>query len=137
MSPDEYFQEQLAELERQWAAGDFRAVPEAIATCHAGKHPLPDWLAAATLRALEVTFQHGGAPGRGKKGGHLVRAARTDRDWMRWTAAMACLKDRSSKTTEDMAFEQAQEMLAGTPSQGSPEAIRASYYRINRLRDSG
>jgi hypothetical protein len=137
MSPQEYYQKELEACQRDWLQGHFRAIPEAIAICHAGGHPLPDWLAEATLEALAVAFEHGGAPGRGKTGGHSVRSARSDRDWMRWTAAMACLKDRRHDVTEDEAFEQAQAMLAGTPSQGSPLAIKASYYRINRFRNSG
>lgn len=128
---------QIEAHRRRWEAGDFRAVIDAVEDCHNWDRPLPDWLAAPVLYSLQFALREGGSPGKGKTGRFATQSARRDRDWNRWLAASAWLVDRPAGMTRDEALDGAHAMLAGTPHQGSPAAILASYRRVNRMRNTG
>jgi hypothetical protein len=74
--------------------------------------PLPDWLCTALQELL------------------TERLPQPPINWTRWNLALT-LHDVSGLTWEDT-WERATEMLADTPAQGGPEAIRKSYQAFER-----
>lgn len=130
MTPEAYFEQELARLREQFDAGDFRAIPEAVALLAAREPEWPDWLIHAVMHALSVAFEHGGATGKGKTGGFVIRAKRADIDAKRHQVAFMCLTVRKSHETRADAFAEAQALLQGTFAQGSPGAIEDSFNRV-------
>lgn len=125
---------ELERLQERWEQGDFRAVAEAFSHLSWQEPEWPEWIRSAVLEALAFAFENAGAAGKGKKGGHLVQAKRADVDAMRWSIAKMCLGGRAPGETRPEAFARAQEMLAGSFAQGSPQAIEKSYERHAKSR---
>lgn len=100
-------------------AGRQKAILDAIAFCAQWQVPIPLWLAAAVSRP---------APKRGRG-----RPPADETDFVRWDMVTEC-RDRKGDdhipTTWEATFEAVSEMLRGTPHQGTPETIRASYKRV-------
>ena len=136
---------EIAGYRRRWEQGDFRAVLDAFEHFHNWSEALPDWLANAVWMALQLAYEVGGAPGKGRTGTFKAQAARNDLHWWRWLVASSWLANRPvrlidgkpKRMTREDALEGAREQLAGTPYRGSASAILASYHKVERLRKKG
>jgi hypothetical protein len=142
MTAEEFFEQELSALERQWRAGYFPALREAVVFCHTAGAQVPQWLAEALVVELDAAFAGVKTTGRGRTGGHMARARAHQNDRARWEWACFFLSQREpgrggrvidgKLMTRDHAFELASEQLRGTPAQGSKDAVKASYERVQR-----
>jgi hypothetical protein len=139
---DSVVSEKLARCEAEWDAEFYPAAIGALLLCERVNMPLPPWLALAARKALQFTYKNGGADGRGKRGGHLARAKRERIDGWRWHLADQGLKHRKLlpswgfPANRDGAFEWASKSLAGTVAQGSPSAVKASFERVQKRKNT-
>ena len=113
--------------------GDPTKLVTGVQWCVTGQLPLPHWLAPEVAAAMVHFFRKGGANGRGKGGGLAVRYQRQRTDRLRHQIAEHELARRTSVggNMQD-AFERTSERLRGTLAQGSADAIKKSYFRIQR-----
>lgn len=138
MTPQQFYEGELERLRADWENGDFRAIADAVALLAVRDPEWPEWLITAVMGALATAFEAGGAPGKGKTGGHLARARRADIDAKRHQVAFFELALRRRGETREDAFEAAHVRLRATFAKGSASAIQASYNRHQRrLRNRG
>jgi hypothetical protein len=130
----ELCKDQLEDCRRSFELGDTTRIPLAVKWCVLGNLPLPEWLAPDVEAATEWFFRKGGATGRGKGGGNLVRYKRQRIDRLRHQIALHELARRNSVGgTRADAFERASERLQGTFAQGSPGAVEDSHDKVQAI----
>jgi hypothetical protein len=127
MAEDDGESANLAHCKWLWENENFLGVFLGFTYSEAYK-AMPKWLAKAISDALLDQLHNGGADGRGRKGGHLARAARQSIDTLRWQAMTNAIERGCAKPSDE-----ASEMLKETDAQGTPRQIRASYHRMERL----
>lgn len=136
------FANELAKLEARWnATQDLRAVAEALDWCTLNALPLPGWTHSPIRKSLATMFARSGPEGRIGQRGYRAIAKRLDKHEERHRVATWTLRLRAHgplplwrddegrplPLTREGAFTLAAQMLRGTPSQGSPDAIEASF----------
>lgn len=151
MTPDQYFTDRFAALEKEWKGGNFPALAQAVAEAHFGGVPIPEWAVDPVLENLQWAYWHKTGKGAPKKVFKERYCAA-----QRWRAADLAMtqrdlenaKDRSRRrwqgkahpkpVTEEEAFRAALKALQGTP-WGSVEwdAIRKAYQRVRRALKAG
>jgi hypothetical protein len=137
---DDGIDREVEKLRAEWEGnGYYPAVVEAFQWCVLNDRLLPNWVADAAYGALILAANKGGRKGRGKTGSYLYQARRAEIDQRRWGVADHALAFRSDlpsfgayEANRQGAFAHASDLLAGTPAQGSPEAIERSYNRIQK-----
>ena len=153
MTPDEYFEQEVARLRNEWEAGRFDALIELVMLA-ADFRPLPLW--AAEAAAEQLTAAINGIPpsagardtSRGRAGGIVARLDQDALHLMRWNVASWALGDivggddsarrkrtrkelTKGKGTREEAFALASELLRGSTAQASPDAVKKSYDLVN------
>ncbi len=130
---------EIERLRAEWTAGHYPSLIEAFRWCVLNERCLPEWIADAVHGALWFTALEGGRNGRGKTGGFQAASRRSEVDDTRWGAAERALQMRDLlpnlgdfAANRDGAFEYASRQLAGTPAQGSADAIKRSHQKVQR-----
>lgn len=130
----EIAQRGLDDCRRHFELGDTSMIVLAVQWCTIGQLPLPEWLAPDVVAATEHFFRKGGAAGRGKGGGNMVRYRRQRMHRFRHQVALRELARRDSVGGDrHAAFERASKVLAGTFARGSADAVEESHDFIQRL----
>lgn len=133
MDLDVFIDEQIAECRSKYEAGEYRQVMQAFRWCAMHGRALPDWIADEACKAFAFYIEKGGAPGKGKTGGHKKKLERAAKDNERYrVAAWQLDRRRIVGGNRRDAFERASEHLTGSFAQGTPEAIEKSYNRVAR-----
>lgn len=126
---------QLALYRHRFERGEYQYAVVAAQTCARFGLAMPDWLENEVCNAMEFYFRHGGAPGRGPAGGHLVKTKRATNDIMRYQTAE---RELARGLTRAKAFERASVLLRSTPARACAKTVGKSYdliaplYRVSR-----
>lgn len=131
MELDQFIDDQIADCRTKFEAGDYRQLVQAFRWCTMHGKPLPDWVANDTLAALFFALEKGGAPGKGKTGGHKkqIERDRIHRERHRVAAWQLHRRTIVGGNRGD-AFERASKHLVGTFAQGSARGVEDSYNLI-------
>ena len=129
----EWAQDQLADCKRHYDLGDYRFLVQALRLSVRHDLPVPPWAAGEAEKAMIYYFENGGAPGRGKSGGHSNRHRWNRIHRERHRVAARELERDGVKAT---AFRKASETLRQTEARGEPREIAKSYRRIERALNS-
>lgn len=131
MTEEEFFRDLLESYRDRFERGDYTAAVQAVRLCGGNSLVMPDWVAHEAGIAIEMHFRSGGAQGGGRGGGFLSQYRRERVHELRHQIAEHELARRKLVGgNRGEAFERASERLQGTKAQGSPDAIEASFNRI-------
>jgi hypothetical protein len=138
------------------------AVPAALDFCQKWRVPVPDWLIDASVELFCELLKNERPTRRGRTPTHVARARQDNIDFTRWSTVKwqrdaqkdlldqvesirqdpDCVgpgwrEDREQQqkwfgTTLERAFECASMLLEGTDAFGSPDAIKRSYFKVER-----
>lgn len=156
------FQRELNRLRVMASNGIVAAVPAALHFCQQWKQPVPDWLLAESTELLCSLLKGDEPKRRGRASSHIARLRQDGIDYSRWSTVIwqreaqldllrqvesiraddrgisaAYREDREKLqawlgTTLDRAFECSTMILEGTAAFGSPDAIKRSYFKVER-----
>lgn len=143
-------------------AGIAVAVPAALHYCHEHKYPVPDWLSKAAIDLLCELLKSEKPTRRGRTATHVARHRQDNIDFTRWSTVIwqrdaqqqlleqvktirewpgevpATYRSDREKLQEwlgtslDRAFECAAMLLEGNEAYGSPDAMKRSYFKVQR-----
>lgn len=125
-----FLDSRLALCRHRFERGEFQFAVVAAQTCARFGLPIPDWLENEVCAAMEFYFREGGSNGRGKRGGHLVRTRRANKDIIRYRTAE---RELARGVTRNLAFERASVLLRSTHARASASTIEDIYDRIAPL----
>jgi len=156
------FQQELYRLRILASNGIVAAVPAALHFCQQWKQTIPDWLVAESTELLCSLLKGDGPKRRGRASSHIARLRQDGIDYSRWSTVVwqreaqldllrqveairaddrgisaAYREDREKLhawlgTSLDRAFECSTMILEGTRAFGSPDAIKRSYFKVER-----
>jgi hypothetical protein len=158
---DDFNRREMELLRQMLASGVVIAVPAALHYCHEYKCQAPDWLLAASLELICELLKSEKPKRRGRASSHIARYRQDRIDYDRWGTVVwmrdaqkdlahqvevarsvpnvprAYLKDREKLhawlgSTLDRAFQCATIILEGNESFASPDAIKRSYFKVER-----
>ncbi len=156
------FEMQLNALRDMANSGYSIAVPAALHLCQTWRAPVPEWLLEAGIELLCQLLRNEKSTQPGRHSTHVARARQDNIDGTRWSTVnwqREAQKDLAEQvesirsdpegvsaewrddrerlqdwlgTTLERAFECASMLLEGTEAFGSPDAIKASYFKVKR-----
>jgi hypothetical protein len=159
---DDLHQRELGYLQQMVAGGVGVAIPAALQYCLQYKQSVPDWLLESSIELLCNLLKSEKSARRGRGGTHIARRRQDKIDYDRWGTVLSqrdaqkdqlrqldtikvygddlplsWREDREnlqawSSTTLNRAFECSSMLLEGTEAFGSPEAIKRSYFKVER-----